>query len=148
MRSILRGLTAAWWTVVACSSEGDGDADTDASSSGMSGASPTTSATEPTDASITDAASSDASTATGDSSGGATAVTDGDSTGGGPPQPSPGCGNPAPVGAAERMIEVASVPRIYTLAIPDPYDPEVPHPLVFGFHGLGGSGAGYYIPAD
>ncbi|MBX7081701.1 MAG: prolyl oligopeptidase family serine peptidase [Nannocystaceae bacterium] len=44
------------------------------------------------------------------------------------------------------MIDVAGVTRTFTLAIPDPYDPELPHPVAFGFHGLGGTGSGYYIP--
>jgi poly(3-hydroxybutyrate) depolymerase len=49
-------------------------------------------------------------------------------------------------GAVERMIEVAGVMRTFTVSIPDPYDPQLPHPVAFGFHGLGGTGGGYYIP--
>lgn len=37
---------------------------------------------------------------------------------------------------------VGGADRTFTLRIPEPYDPAVLHPVLFGFHGLGGTGAG------
>ncbi len=149
-----RGIVlVASWSLLACSADAGDDGDTDASTSSVTAASigMTATATTPgttavTDASVTDAATTDDPSDTATDTGPMTSSAEGESTGGGPPQASPGCGLPATVGATERMIDVAGVTRTFTVAIPDPYDPEVPRPLVFGFHGLGGTGAGYYIP--
>lgn len=148
-----RVLSVVAWPMFACSAAGDGDANTDASTSGASATSlgTTATATTPstttvTDASVTDASTTDEPTDTATATDPMTTAADAESTGGGPPQASPGCGLPATVGASEHMIDVGGVLRTFTVTIPDPYDPEVPRPLVFGFHGLGGTGAGYYIP--
>lgn len=140
----------AWSLLVSSCGDADGDADTDAGTSGVTAASLGTTATTPsttavTDATVTDAATTDDPTDTTDTGAMTTATAD-ESTGGGPPQASPGCGQPATPGASEHMIDVGGVLRTFTVTIPDPYDPDVPRPLVFGFHGLGGTGAGYYIP--
>lgn len=52
-----------------------------------------------------------------------------------------GCGADAGAeGAQDRMIEVAGAERHYIVVIPPGYDPATPHPVVFAWHGLGGSG--------
>jgi poly(3-hydroxybutyrate) depolymerase len=42
---------------------------------------------------------------------------------------------------SEDTIEVAGLSRSFVLSVPAGYDPNVPTPLVFGWHGLGGSGS-------
>lgn len=66
------------------------------------------------------------------------------STGTGGSSPSPGCGNlSAPTGANDAAtIDVAGVTRTYAIYVPETYDANVPLALVFGWHGLGGTGAG------
>jgi polyhydroxybutyrate depolymerase len=54
---------------------------------------------------------------------------------------SPGCGTPQTPGVTHLSIMVGSQSRTYTLAIPQGYDANAVHPLVFGLHGLSGSGA-------
>jgi poly(3-hydroxybutyrate) depolymerase len=46
-----------------------------------------------------------------------------------------GCGAPATTGVRAGSIVVAGVRRTYTLSVPAGYDPSVPIPIVFGWHG-------------
>lgn len=55
--------------------------------------------------------------------------------------PSSGCGVAATPGASDHTIDVGGVQRAYAVRIPDPYDPSVPHPLVFALHGAGANGS-------
>jgi polyhydroxybutyrate depolymerase len=61
---------------------------------------------------------------------------------------SAGCGKSPPM--SDRYdIDVDGTMREYILALPDDYDPSLPHRLIFGWHPLGGSaqqvaGGGYY----
>jgi len=52
--------------------------------------------------------------------------------------PSEGCGMAAPM-TGTRMIDVGGSMREYILRLPDGYDPDVPHRIVFAFHGAQGS---------
>lgn len=65
-----------------------------------------------------------------------TATEDDSSTG----SPLDGCGVAAEEGAQDRMIEVAGAQRHYIVVIPAGYDANKPYPVVFAWHGLGGSG--------
>lgn len=47
----------------------------------------------------------------------------------------------AATGAQEATLTVASKSRSYVLSVPTSYDADVPLPLVFAWHGLGGSGS-------
>jgi polyhydroxybutyrate depolymerase len=144
-RPLMRHALSSLVLSLACGDAGGGSGD-GGSSTTQAGVTMSTGASGNTGASTAAATSmsSDASTASDDASsdGGTTETT----TTGGEPEPSDGCGLPAEVGAVTRMIEVAGQMRTFTVSIPDAYDPEVPHPVAFGFHGLGGSGSGYYIP--
>jgi poly(3-hydroxybutyrate) depolymerase len=53
---------------------------------------------------------------------------------------STGCGHAATAGVTTRTIQVGSRMRSYALSIPNGYDPHRPLPLVFGWHGQGGTG--------
>lgn len=53
---------------------------------------------------------------------------------------STGCGGTAPEPLAS--VDVAGVERTFVLRLPPDYDPTRAYPLVFAWHGLGGSGAG------
>jgi poly(3-hydroxybutyrate) depolymerase len=46
----------------------------------------------------------------------------------------------APGGEQNRTIQVGGVERTFVLSIPEGYDSAQPYPLVFAWHGLGGSG--------
>jgi poly(3-hydroxybutyrate) depolymerase len=59
---------------------------------------------------------------------------------GGTPVRSPGCGMAQTPGQYEHNIMVGSQMRTYYLSIPTGYDSNTVHPLVFGFHGLTGTG--------
>jgi polyhydroxybutyrate depolymerase len=82
----------------------------------------------------------------------ATAGTSGSGTGGtttttsGTPIPSPGCGvTGSSVGTAQDLMLTVSgqaTVRTYRLSVPTGYVPTTPLPLIFGFHGVGGTGAG------
>lgn len=63
---------------------------------------------------------------------------------GAPGTPTAGCGAaPAQSGFANGLsIQVDGQARTYALFVPTSYDPKKPYPLVFAFHGDGGSGAG------
>jgi len=56
--------------------------------------------------------------------------------------PSSGCGvTGAPTGVQERTLTVGGTERTYVLSVPTGYDASTPLPLVFAWHGLGGSGS-------
>ena len=57
------------------------------------------------------------------------------------PPASPGCGKPGVTGARSESITVDGDLRRYVIAVPAGYSPNVALPLVFGFHGQGGTGA-------
>jgi poly(3-hydroxybutyrate) depolymerase len=54
------------------------------------------------------------------------------------PQPSAGCGKPAPM-AGMATIDVMGMPRTYIMALPQGYDSNKPYKLIFAWHGLGGT---------
>lgn len=56
-----------------------------------------------------------------------------------PEDPSAGCaaGANPPVGV--QTLDVDGTERSYIVSLPEDYDPTLPYPLVFAFHGLGGS---------
>lgn len=61
------------------------------------------------------------------------------------PEPAPvtggsGCSAGASPADGPQTIDVDGTERSYIVSLPDGYDPETPYPLVFAFHGLGGSG--------
>ncbi len=57
----------------------------------------------------------------------------------GPTGLSTGCGSAATAGVEEESIDAAGMERTYFLAVPEGYDPEVGHALIFVFHGAGDS---------
>lgn len=63
-------------------------------------------------------------------------------TGTGSVGPTPGCGVDSPPGAYNLSITVNGDVRSYIAVIPENYDPTHAYPLVFVWHGLGGSGQG------
>jgi polyhydroxybutyrate depolymerase len=70
----------------------------------------------------------------------------GTTTSGGTPTPSAGCGvGGASVGTAQDLMLTVSgqaTVRTYRLSVPTSYSPATPLPLIFGFHGVGGTGKG------
>ena len=52
------------------------------------------------------------------------------------------CGTPVPAGPSTVALEVEGKQRSFELYVPSTYDAVDRHPLVFDFHGAGGSGAG------
>ncbi len=59
-----------------------------------------------------------------------------------PPTPSAGCSKKDPIGGLrDRHLDVHGTERTYDLEIPSPYDATRSYPLVFAFHGGGGSSA-------
>ncbi len=54
----------------------------------------------------------------------------------GSPVASPGCGTAAPP-EGQSSLRVGGVDALYTVTLPNTYDPNTPVPLVFGFHGRG-----------
>jgi poly(3-hydroxybutyrate) depolymerase len=59
---------------------------------------------------------------------------------GGAPAASAGCGKVgAPTGERELTVPIAGRPRKYLVSVPAAYDPNKPLPVVFFFHGRGGS---------
>ena len=58
-----------------------------------------------------------------------------------PPMPSSGCGMADPPSGALSMT-VGGIERNYIVSLPDAYDPQNAYPIIFGFHGLGGSAEG------
>lgn len=55
------------------------------------------------------------------------------------PSASSGCGNASPP-EGPLTLDVDGTERSYIVSLPEGYDPATPYPLVFAFHGLGGSG--------
>lgn len=92
-----------------------------------------------------DASSTAASTASSTggevTSGAATSSADADgSSSGDDTGPSPGCGvDPGFDEPAMGSMEVDGVERAFLLSVPDGYDPDQTYPLVFAFHGRGGT---------
>jgi poly(3-hydroxybutyrate) depolymerase len=101
----------------------------------------------------TSAASSNDESGSVDSTGGSDASTDGgddDDDSAGIPPLSPGCGMPftdewladyrlywdAP--ALRATVDVGDVEREFLIQLPEAYDPDLPYPIVFTFHGQGG----------
>jgi polyhydroxybutyrate depolymerase len=74
------------------------------------------------------------------------------STGGGSdggPTRSPGCGMPAsdtPAMFVRHMLDVAGTSREYYVRLPPMYDPNRAYPLIFVFHGAGGTGMSNNVP--
>lgn len=101
------------------SSGSDGSGTSDDGTTTGDGAGPSSSS----DASSTSTA--DTSSGTGGSGGGATR--------------SAGCGQPAPA-TGELTIDIDGAPGSYVLSLPAGYDPDVPLPLGFAFHGAGRTG--------
>ena len=84
-------------------------------------------------------ASSDPTTA--DTTMGVTDTGDGTDTGDMTGEPAGGCGKvPDVSGSTPQKITAAGMERDYILSIPADYDPSKPYPLVFAWHGRGGSG--------
>jgi polyhydroxybutyrate depolymerase len=86
----------------------------------------------------------------GDSPGDGDGDGDGDSSGDGdgqteiptiPTVASNGCGTVDPPTGTQAIL-VGDVSRTYIVDLPDDYDPDNPHPVIFGFHGRGGSAQG------
>ena len=63
---------------------------------------------------------------------------------GGAPLPESGCGVVSVPSEGEHAILVGGVTRKFTLAVPTDYDPNHPYPVIFSWHGLGGSMGNYY----
>jgi predicted esterase len=97
-----------------------------------------TAAPDPTDASTDTTAATTIEPETSESSGDGSSSTTGEPEG---PRPTPGCGAGDP-SLLHGTIDVDGVERTYVLVPPDDYDPDVPYPIVFGFHGAYDSGAG------
>lgn len=52
------------------------------------------------------------------------------------------CGTAVPAGATTVTLDVEGIQRTFELYVPSSYDPVDRHPLLFDFHGAGGTGAG------
>jgi len=61
----------------------------------------------------------------------------------GPTGSTEGCGRAAEAGTTVRSIDVRGTERSFRLAVPEGYDPDAPHALVFVWHGLGGSASNF-----
>ena len=124
-------------------SSGKGGATGTGGSSGKGGATGTGGATAPGGATGTGGATAPGG-ATG--TGGATAPGGATGTGGATAVMSAGCGvTGSPTGTKQDMmltVSGQSTVRTYRLSVPTTYDPNTPLPLIFGFHGVGGTGAG------
>jgi poly(3-hydroxybutyrate) depolymerase len=121
---------------------GDGDADESettggsgdtAADSGSATSAGPSSATSPSSDSATSGPATSADS-------GATSADDGvdASTGGGEPAGSAGCGIPATDATMQwgyHTVDVDGVMREYWVWLPEPYDPALPYPVVYQFHG-------------
>jgi poly(3-hydroxybutyrate) depolymerase len=139
MLASFRRIAACFAVVSACSDDGVPQGDgLDATSGGG-----TTSGVD-VDTSV-DASGGITSPSTADPSADATsnatsdpADTTGDTTAG---PPTGGCGMPyAGEPVVEGQLDVDGTARTFVLSVPEGYDPSVPMPLVFAWHGLGGNG--------
>ena len=95
-----------------------------------------------------DPSSNQASTATKDAAtgtGASTETRDGGADGSVPAVPKGSCGstNPAKGFLASVSVKVGAATRTYALTVPSGYDGTKLYPIVIGFHGDGGNGAGY-----
>jgi hypothetical protein len=54
---------------------------------------------------------------------------------------SAGCGNASPPADGMQMLDVDGTQRAFIVELPEPYDANKPHKLIFAWHGLGGTGA-------
>ena len=54
---------------------------------------------------------------------------------------SAGCGNASPPADGMQMLDVDGMQRAFIVELPEPYDANKPHQLIFAWHGLGGTGA-------
>src|SRR5690606_21829191 len=52
---------------------------------------------------------------------------------------SSGCSGAASPPDGPQTMDVDGTQRSYIVVLPEGYDPETPYPLIFAFHGLGGS---------
>jgi polyhydroxybutyrate depolymerase len=80
----------------------------------------------------------------GDGDGDGDTTGDGDTAGDGdmvPPEQSSGCGTADPPSGTLSLM-VGDLERSYIVSLPDDYNPENAYPVIFGFHGLGGSAEG------
>jgi polyhydroxybutyrate depolymerase len=134
-------------TLLAACTDGSSASTTTESTGGSSGMSegtgssgnPTTGATGPS--STGEASGASTGTATGDASASdaSTAGSTGEATTG---EPLGGCGkDPGAVDGSPQVMMVEGADRQYILAVPPGYDPNKQYPLVFAWHGRGGSGA-------
>lgn len=105
--------------------EGSTTAETTTDAQGTSSATTTEATTEPTTAGTAGTTGS--------------GTTDPDGTSGPPSGGTPGCGLDVPAIAGTIQIDVGGVAREYLLVVPDGYDPNTPMPLVFAYHGRGGT---------
>ena len=134
----MRWLVGVVGLLVGCS---DGSAETEGASStslAESTGSQSTATSEPTTAASTEPGTTGAQTgATESSTGGMETGTEtGDETG----EMVGGCGKPPDVsGSTPQKIMAAGVARDYILSLPADYDPNTQYPLVFAWHGRGGS---------
>jgi len=130
----MRRLSFLFAVLASCSGDdGSGGATGDGgATTGGTALTPVTSGTsQGSEAEETAATPADAEGDGSDSSGG-----DADSTGDAPMA----CGSdPGFSGSAASTIEVAGVSRTYLVALPDAYDPDTQYPLIFAWHGRGGS---------
>lgn len=127
MRSLVSGLLAALLAasgVLACSSE---ETSSGAGAGGAGGSSTTSSG---------GAGATSSQGGAGASGGGQGGSGQGGSAG------STGCHLTSPTGVQALTIDVGGTERTFVLSVPDGYDPATPSPLVFAWHGLGGSGSG------
>ncbi|HTB60433.1 MAG TPA: PHB depolymerase family esterase [Polyangia bacterium] len=154
MRSSKLLLMSLVWTVVACgSSTGTsgarsggtgGGASATGGSVGSGGAAASTggSASGGTPGSV---GSGGVNNSGGSAGGGVAEIGSGGVGGSSPPTRSAGCGvTSSPTGTKQDMmlnVSGQSTVRTYRLSVPATYDPNSPLPLLFGFHGVGGTGA-------
>lgn len=120
--------------VLACGDDGS-PADGSEGSTAEGGSTAATTS-EPTTSAPTTSEPTTSGPATSDSSSGST---DPDGSSGGTPGGTPGCGMDFPPGDAVVQTMVGAAEREYLLVVPDGYDPSTPTPLVFAWHGRGGT---------
>lgn len=136
----MRRLCLSLLVLVACDSSDDVGVGGMDASTGM--ASEDTSESAEDTADEPDPGSDDESTTAGgsDDTDGDAGGADDDSNGSGDPSPppptmTPGCGMAPTGGVLDGVITVRDVERTYLIEVPAAYDPEIPYPLIFGFHG-------------
>jgi polyhydroxybutyrate depolymerase len=145
------GATASGGASTGGSPSGGGDNTGGATASPTGGA--TASGGASTGASPSGGAASGGQTSTGPGTGGTSSDAGASSTGGSVgADTSPGCGTATLPAACDTTttgpctMDVSGVTREYYLVLPDGYDPSTPYPLVFAWHGLGGT-ADMFLPS-